>query len=101
MGPPSPRSDKVSVSVRACVSVHIIETHRAALSVRCCRRCQTRPSRSHTHMAVESPVVDFELVDKDLHRASDLVDLQQQLSFFFFVRAYSMKKEEKKISRRT
>lgn len=38
-------------------------------------------------MAVESPVVYFELVDKDLHGASDLVDLQQQLSFFFFVRA--------------
>lgn len=31
-------------------------------------------------MSIQGPVVYFELVDKDLHRAFDLVDLQQQLS---------------------
>lgn len=56
----------------------------------------TRPSRSHTYMAVESPVVYFKLVDKDLHGASDLVDLQQQLGFLLFVRAFRVKKRDKK-----
>lgn len=33
------------------------------------------PPQPHTYMSVESPVVYFELVDEDLHGASDLVDL--------------------------
>lgn len=39
-------------------------------------------------MSVKGPVVYFELVDKDLHGASDLVDLQQQLSFLPLICAY-------------
>ena len=34
-----------------------------------------RDPGSCTYMSVQGPVVYFELVDKDLHRASDLVDL--------------------------
>lgn len=40
-----------------------------------------------TYMSIQGPVVYFELVDKDLHRASDLVDLKQQLCLFSFVGA--------------
>lgn len=38
-------------------------------------------------MSVQGPVVCFELVDKDLHRASDLMDLQQKLGFLPLVYA--------------
>lgn len=44
-----------------------------------------------TYMSVQSPVVYFELVDKDFHGASDLVDLQQQLSFLSLVCTYKTK----------
>lgn len=43
-------------------------------------------------MSVQGPVVYFELVDKDLHRPSDLVDLEQQLSFLFLVCTYKKKR---------
>lgn len=38
-------------------------------------------SRMCAYVSIKSPVVDFELVDKYLHRASDLVNLKQQLGF--------------------
>ena len=38
-----------------------------------------------TYMSVQGPVVYFELVDEDLHGASDLVDLQQQLSLLLLI----------------
>lgn len=42
-------------------------------------------------MSVQCPVVYFELVDEDLHGASDLVDLEQQLSFLSLVRTCKVK----------
>lgn len=53
-----------------------------------------RDPRSCTYMSIQGPVVYFELVDKDLHRASDLVDLQQQLSFLPLVCAYKIENQK-------
>ena len=36
-------------------------------------------------MAIQGPVVSFELVDEDLHGSSDLVHLQQKLSLLLLV----------------
>lgn len=81
MGFPSPQSDKVSVCLCIFHRSRVVRTRETPVS----------PSLTRvlcTYMSVQGPVVYFELVDKDLHGASDLMDLQQELSLLPLVDAW-------------
>lgn len=81
MGFPSPQSDKVSVCLCIFHRSRVVRTRETPVFSGLTRvLC--------TYMSVQGPVVYFELVDKDLHGASDLMDLQQELSLLPLVDAW-------------
>lgn len=45
-------------------------------------------------MPIQSPVIIFELVHKDLCRPHDLVNLEQEMEIFFLVSSWSKKVQE-------
>lgn len=50
-----------------------------------CTEDQRKRKEEYTYMSVQCPVINFELVNEDLHRTADLIHLQQQLGFFFLI----------------